>query len=95
MIRPAEASDAEAVRALVRGAYGRWVGRLGREPSPTGDDCARRIADGQAWVLDDEGGLVGLVGLKDGLEALLIPSIAVAPAAQGRGRGRRLVAFRD
>ena len=48
------------------GAYGRRIERLGREPSPMRDDDARRIADGQASVLEDEGELVGLVVLKDG-----------------------------
>ena len=46
MIRPANVSDADAVRTLVREAYGRWVERFGREPSPMRDDYAQRIADG-------------------------------------------------
>ena len=95
MIRLAEASDAGAVGALVRAAYGRWVERFGREPSPMQDDYARRIADGQVWMLEEEGKLIGLVVLKDGPEALLIPNIAVALAAQGRGYGRRLIAFAE
>ena len=95
MIRLAEANDAGTVGALVREAYGRWVERFGREPSPMRDDYARRIADGQVWVLEEEGKLIGLVMLKDGPEALLIPNIAVAPAAQGQGYGRRLIAFAE
>jgi len=59
------------------------------------DDYARRIADGQAWVRDDEGQIVGLIVLKDGPEALLIPNVAVAPAAQGKGYGRQLMAFAE
>jgi ribosomal protein S18 acetylase RimI-like enzyme len=95
MIRRADAREADAIRALVRDAYRRWVARLGREPSPMGDDYARRIADGQAWVFDEKEEIVGLVVLKDGPEALLIPNVAVAPAAQGRGIGRRLLAFAE
>jgi ribosomal protein S18 acetylase RimI-like enzyme len=95
MIRPARPGEADAILALVRDAYGRWVERLGREPSPMRDDYARRIADGQAWILDDEGEIVGLVVLKDGPEALLIPNVAVAPAAQGKGYGGRLIAFAE
>ena len=59
------------------------------------DDYARRIADRQAWVLEDEGELVGLVVLRDGPEALLIPNVAVVPTAQGKGYGRRLIAFAE
>jgi len=61
MIRPAHAREVDAVRALVRAAYGRWVERLGREPGPMRDDYAQRIAAGQAWVMEAEGELVGLV----------------------------------
>lgn len=59
------------------------------------DDYARRIADGQAWVVEDERTIVGLVVLKDGPEALLIPNVAVTPAAQGKGYGRQLIAFAE
>ena len=95
MIRPADAADTEVIGSLVRAAYGVWVERFGREPSPMHDDYARRIADGQAWVLDDERQIVGLIVLKDGPEALLIPNVAVAPAAQGKGYGRQLIAFAE
>jgi ribosomal protein S18 acetylase RimI-like enzyme len=95
MIRPAYASDADAVRALVRAAYGRWVARFGREPSPMRDDYARRIADGQVWVLEEDAAIIGLIVLKDDPEALMIPNIAVAPVAQGRGHGRRMLAFAE
>lgn len=93
MIRPALPDDVEAVHTLVCKAYAPWVARLGREPSPMQDDYAQRIADGQVWVLDASGEIAGLVVLKNGPEALLIPNIAVAPPAQGQGYGRRLIAF--
>ena len=95
MIRPEDVSDADAVGALVREAYGRWVERFGRDPSPMHDDYGQRIADGQVWVLEAAGEIVGLVVLKDGPEALLIPNVAVAPLAQGRGHGRQLLAFAE
>jgi ribosomal protein S18 acetylase RimI-like enzyme len=95
MIRPADASEAVAIGALVRSAYGRWVERFGREPSPMRDDYGRRIADGQVWVMEAEGELVGLVVLKDGPEALLIQNVAVTPAEQGKGHGRQLIDFAE
>jgi ribosomal protein S18 acetylase RimI-like enzyme len=59
------------------------------------DDYAQRIAEGQVWVLEEHGDLLGIVMLKDGPDALLLPNIAIAPAAQGRGHGRRLIAFAE
>ena len=94
-IRLAEAGEADAVRALVRGAYGRWIERLGREPSPMAGDSAQRIADGQLWILEEEGEIVGLVVPTERPEALLIQNVAVAPASQGKGHGRRLIAFAE
>ncbi len=83
------------VRALVRDAYGHYVERLGREPGPMRDDYGRRIAGGQAWVLEEEGEIVGLVVLEEQPEGLLLDNIAVAPAAQGQGHGRRLMTFAE
>jgi ribosomal protein S18 acetylase RimI-like enzyme len=93
MIRLAKASDADAVRTLVREAYGRWVERFGREPSPMRDDYDQRIAADQVWVLEEEGEAVGLIVLRDGPESILIQNVAVAPSAQSRGHGRRLMTF--
>jgi ribosomal protein S18 acetylase RimI-like enzyme len=95
MMRPADAHEAHAILALVRDAYGRWVERLGREPGPMRDDYAQRIAAGEVWVMDVEGELVGLVVLTERPESFLLQNVAVAPAAQGQGYGRRLITFAE
>ncbi len=95
MIRAARAEDAEAVRALVDEAYGHYVERIGMRPGPMRDDYTRRIAAGQAWVLEEAGAIVGLVVLEDAPAALLLDNVAVAPSAQGKGYGRRLIAFAE
>ena len=51
MIRRAIASEADAVRDLVRAAYQHYVPIIGIEPAPMTDDYAKRIADEQVWVL--------------------------------------------
>src|SRR4051812_43215094 len=94
-IRLALANDVEPMRMLVRAAYGRCIERFGREPSPMQDDYRQRIADGEVWMLEDDGNLIGCVMLRDGPQALMVPNVAVAPAAQGLGYGRRLFDFAE
>lgn len=96
MIRPANGEDVAAVGRLVRNAYGHYVARLGKPPGPMLDDYARRVADGQVWVLEEKGALAGVLVLEDDEDgALLLDNIAIAPHAQGKGHGRTLVAFAE
>ena len=94
-IRLAVSGEADAVRFLVRAAYAHYVPRLGREPSPMGEDYDRRIAMDQVWVLEEQGELVGVVSLTQRPGSFLLQNIAVAPEAQGKGYGRRLIAFAE
>lgn len=93
--RRARPDEAPALRDLVRAAYAKYVPRLGREPAPMLDDYAARILAGQAWVLEDDGALVGALILEDEPGALMLYNIAVSPDAQGRGVGKRLIAFTE
>lgn len=93
--RRARPEDAGALRALVRAAYAKYVPRLGREPAPMLDDYAARIAAGQAWILEEDATALGALILEDEPAALLLCNIAVAPEAQGKGVGRRLIAFTE
>jgi N-acetylglutamate synthase-like GNAT family acetyltransferase len=96
MIRPAHAADLDAVSQLVHEAYGHYTARLGKQPGPMLDDYARRIADAEVWVLEDEGALAGILVLEEAEGgALLLDNIAIAPNAQGKGHGRTLVAFAE
>jgi ribosomal protein S18 acetylase RimI-like enzyme len=94
-IRPARPGEAETVRAIARDAYARWTPRLGRESSPMQADYAEVIAEGRAWVLEVERKLVGFVDLKDDPTVLDIANIAVLSAQQGKGHGKRLLAFAE
>ena len=94
-IRPARPEDVEAVLRIVRAAYQHYVARLGKPPGPMLDDYGRRIADRQAWVLEHEGEPAGVLVLEDGEDGLLLDNLAVAPAAQGRGHGRAMIAFAE
>jgi len=93
MIRLARPEEAEAVHQLVCDAYHHYIARLGKSPGPMLDDYGRRIADKQAWVLEEGGVPAGVLVLEDAEGALLLDNVAVAPAAQGKGHGRALIAF--
>jgi len=93
--RRARPEDAQALRELVRAAYAVYVPRLGREPAPMLDDYAARIGAGQAWILEQDGAALGALILEDEPGGLLLYNIAVAPASQGQGIGKRLIAFTE
>lgn len=93
-IRPARPEDRAAIEALVERSYGPYVERLGQKPGPMLDDYARRIANGEAWVLEIDGGVAGLlVMIERPGDLLLLDNVAVDPDRQGQGIGRRLMAF--
>lgn len=94
--RQARPDEADAIRRVVHDAYAHYVERIGKPPGPMLDDYPRRIRDGQAWVLESHGLIVGLVVLEDdGPDSLLLDSIAVVPSEQGQGIGRQLIAFTE
>ena len=96
MIRPARPEDAGAIRRLAQCAYGHYVARMGKPPGPMLDDYDGRVAAGQAWVLEENGMLAGVLVLEDaGDGTLLLDNVAVAPSAQGKGLGRALIAFAE
>lgn len=95
MTRRAVAADESAVRATVAAAYGHYVPRIGKPPGPMLDDYARRIADGQTWLLEEAGAVAGILVLESQADALLLDNIAVRPEYQGQGHGRALMAFAE
>ncbi len=90
-IRRAGVEDAGLLRAITREAYAKWVPEIGAEPMPMRDDFSARAANGQAWLLGED----ALCVLEEKPDALVLDNLAVRPAAQGRGLGRRLVAFAE
>lgn len=94
-IRLARPEEAPLLRALVERAYDPWVPVIGRRPMPMQDNYAARIAAGEAWVLEAEGGIRGLLVLEEHPDHLLLDNIAVAPARQGKGDGRLLLDFAE
>jgi GNAT superfamily N-acetyltransferase len=95
MIRPAPPSEADTLRDVVHAAYRHYIPRIGKPPGPMLDDYAARIADGQAWVLEDAGRITGILVLEETAEGFLLDNIAILPEGQGKGYGRALIEFAE
>ena len=95
MLRRAVAADAPAVRQLTRDAYAKWVPLIGREPKPMTADYDAAIRNHRIDLLYLEGELVALIETIPEADHLLIENIAVSPAHQGRGLGRKLIAHAE
>jgi ribosomal protein S18 acetylase RimI-like enzyme len=95
MIRPAHDGEADALRDVVHAAYAHYITRIGKPPGPMLDDYAARIANGQAWVLEDAGRIIGVLVLEETADSFLLDNIAVRPECQGAGHGRALMAFAE
>src|SRR5258708_39927896 len=94
-LRRAGASDAPAIRALTREAYAKWVPLIGREPKPMTADYAEAVRSHRIDLLDLEGVLAALIETIVEADHLLIENVAVSPAFQGRGLGRKLMAHAE
>jgi ribosomal protein S18 acetylase RimI-like enzyme len=95
MIRLACAADVAAVTSIVKEAYSIYVARNGKIPGPMRDDYTALIDAGRVHVLEDQAEILGLLVLIPERQSMLLDNVAVAPRAQGRGFGVRLIAFAE
>jgi ribosomal protein S18 acetylase RimI-like enzyme len=95
MIRPATPADHEAVESIVRAAYSVYITRIGKAPGPMLHDYKTLIQQERVYVLDDNGGVTGLVVLIPEARTMLLDNVAVSPEVHGKGYGRRLIAFAE
>ena len=93
--RRARASDVEAITSLVRAAYAKYVPRMGTEPMPMRADYGEAVRQHQVWVVEEGGSLIAILELVPQDDHLLVANVAIEPARQGRGLGRKLMAFAE
>ena len=93
--RLATEGDLPVVADIVHAAYRHYIARIGRMPVPMQDDYAALIAAGRVWVAELAGAVRGILVLIPRGDAMLLDNIAVAPDAQGRGLGRRMLEFAE
>jgi GNAT superfamily N-acetyltransferase len=94
-LRRGAAEDAPAIRELTRTAYAKWVPIIGREPKPMTADYAEAVRKHRFDLLYVEGELAALIETIPEADHLLVENVAVAPAFQGRGLGRKLMAHAE
>lgn len=93
--RQATAADAAAIRALTREAYTKWVAITGREPLPMRVDYDEAVKSHRFDLLYEDDALAALIETSRESDHLLIVNVAVAPAFQGRGLGKHLLAHAE
>jgi len=94
-LRRASGEDASAIRELVHDAYRDYTPLLGRTPIPMLVDYADAVHRHEFWVLVAGGPIVGLIELVPRDDHLWVENVAIAPAWQRRGLGRRLLAHAE
>ncbi|NJO22915.1 MAG: GNAT family N-acetyltransferase [Sphingomonadales bacterium] len=94
-MRQGVAGDAAAIRALTRAAYAKWVPVIGREPLPMSADYEAAVAKHRFDLLYVDGELAALIETIAKEDHLLVENVAVDPAFQKRGLGRRLMAHAE
>jgi len=93
MIRRATENDVARIIAIARAAYLKYVPRMGREPPPMLADFAAEVAAGHVVVIEIARAVGGYLISWPKMEAYFIDNIAVDPARQGLGLGRRLMEY--
>jgi len=91
--RLATRADLAEIRALIAAAYARYRDRMDKPPAPVLTDYTDAIAAGQVWVLGDP--VTAVLVLVPEQDGMLVENVAVSPAAQGAGLGRRLMEFAE
>jgi ribosomal protein S18 acetylase RimI-like enzyme len=94
-LRQANITDADAIASLTRDAYSKWEPVIGRAPLPMLVDYAQAVRQNRFDLLFECQVLAALIETVPQEDALLIVNVAVRPAFQRRGYGKRLLRMAD
>jgi ribosomal protein S18 acetylase RimI-like enzyme len=94
-LRVATMEDRHAVEAIVQAAYSHYIPRIGRPPGPMLDDYSAFIRKGYVHVIQRCAVVEGLLVLIPEKDGMLLDNVAVIPAAQGIGLGRKMIEFAE
>ena len=79
--------------ACVHAAFEGFIASIGKPPAPMLTDYRALIAAGRVHLLEADGAVVGVLVTEPRPDHLFVDVVAVRPAAQRRGIGRRLMGF--
>jgi N-acetylglutamate synthase-like GNAT family acetyltransferase len=96
LIRESCEADSAAILAIVNAAAQAYRGVIPadrwREPYMPPDELEREIADGVVfWVAEEDGRLLGVMGIQDKGEVTLVRHAYVTPTVQRKGVGTSLL----
>ncbi len=93
-IRPATLEDKAVIEAIAHDAYALYLERMDKKPFPMLDDYKAHIEAKHAFVLEEQGQIVGYIILTpEKRTTLLLDNIGVRPCFQKKGYGRKLMLF--
>jgi N-acetylglutamate synthase-like GNAT family acetyltransferase len=92
-IRNATKEDADAIKILTREAYAKWIPLIGREPLPMTVDYHDAVEKHLFRLAHVGDTLAALIETAEQADHVLIENLAVSPAFQGNGFGRKLLAL--
>jgi ribosomal protein S18 acetylase RimI-like enzyme len=95
LIRLALPGDRSAVVACVTAAFEVFTPQIGKPPAPMLADYAALIGERRVHLLEERGAVLGALVTEPRPDHLFVDVVAVRPAAQRRGIGRRLMAFAE
>lgn len=95
-IRKSVANDFEAILAVINDAAQAYRGVIPNdrwhEPYMSADELAKEIANGVIfWVFEDDGQLLGVMGIQDKEDVALVRHAYTATTLQRKGVGTRLL----
>jgi ribosomal protein S18 acetylase RimI-like enzyme len=93
VLRIAGPADSRRLALIAQEAYGKYAGLLDEPPAPTLLDYDAVAAAGRTYVAVESGEIEGMVTVEESDGYLILRNLAVRPAAQRKGIGRRLVAL--
>ena len=94
-IRKAGSGDADIILSITDAAYAKYVPLMGRKPQPMTADYQQILIEHPVWIMWVDEHPAGVLVLMHEPEAMLIYSVAIAPAYQKSGLGRRLLAWAE
>lgn len=90
-LRPAIASDVDAICLCAKKAYNKYIERIGKAPAPMIADFASAVAAQQVLVACSDDSLLGYVVFYQAGDSMHLENVAVYPDVAGSGIGRQLI----